>query len=432
MAQVNYVREMESFRVYAEANRLTASERLVWTGIFHLMNARAFASEWPDGYIEIRRADLIAAAGVSKNTVLRAREGLAKRGLIDYTIGGRDGGSRYKMLYLSVYGAPVERESVAAQGEPSRETVAADSQGSSATSGTGRKATATAQMQRLTNRRFVNPATRDDLAQIEDLKQVAGDSRRGTARYGYVASPSHGGTTPGKGAQREPSRETVAADSRRYGYAATLSQDGTAQSHDGTTQSHDGTTPSHDETTKTGDVVTTEYINPTVNIELNIEDEDIYNNKPTARARAGEWGLKDEGDGSGRLPPLRNNAVSGRGGEETALQRAFAELIGRRASPVEVRDITEIAAWCRAEDALILEAIKRAGQAGALSAGKYVTTCLMRWSDQDIRTAEELETWERLDELSRSARPDIAARGEEKLSAFCRELKIKHGVVNAI
>ena len=342
MAQVNYVREMESFSVYAEANGLTASERLVWLGLFHLFNGRAFASEWPDGYIEIRRADLIAAAGVSKNTVLRARESLAKRGLIDYTIGGGDGGSRYKMAYLSVYGAP-EKDAVAADG--------------------GRL-----------------PQLQHEGRVIDKVVSVE-EKDGGISVKAVRVDPSHGGTTPEKGAHGDPS-------------------------HDGTTPSQDGTTPSRGGTTKTEDVVTTENINPTVNIELNQEEEEIYNNKSTARARAGESG--------------------------DVIGEAFLNLIGRKASPVEIHDIGEIAAWCRAEDALILEALRRAGEAGAQSAGRYVTKCLMRWSDQDVRTVEELETWERLDELSRSARPDIAAKGEERLRAYVTELKIKHRTVNAI
>ena len=308
MAQVNYVKEMESFSVYAEANALSRSERLVWLGLFHQFNARAFGNEWPDGYIELRRSQLALSCGVSVRTLIRARDALAERGLIDYMIGGGDSGNRYRMVYISVYGAPQE-------------------------------------------------------ASYADRK-VCGV-------VDNSADPCQNGTTP----------------------------------------CQNDTTPCQNDTGKTRDVVTTEYKH-SVNVDINVEDEDIYNNKPTARARG------DSADAEGT--------------EEDGIGEAFLQLIGRKASPVEIGEIREVAAWCSSEDSLVCEALRRAGGAGAQSAGRYAARCLMRWSDQGLRTLEELETCERLEDLSKSARPDIAAKGREKLGAFLRELKIKHRMVNAV
>ena len=106
MAKVNYIREMEGFGDWAEANRLSGSERLLWMALFRVLNARAYGGEWPDGYIEIKNKTLENESGLSRITIWRAREKLAARGLLDYTLG--DGGTltAYKLRYISVDGAP--------------------------------------------------------------------------------------------------------------------------------------------------------------------------------------------------------------------------------------------------------------------------------------------------------------------------------------
>ena len=110
MARVNYIKEMESFCDWAEANAISGSERLLWQALFHQCNARAFKDEWPDGFIEIRNRELVAACGFSRVTVWRARERLARRGIIDFIPGGGDAHCTYKLHYLSLYGAPVPVE----------------------------------------------------------------------------------------------------------------------------------------------------------------------------------------------------------------------------------------------------------------------------------------------------------------------------------
>jgi hypothetical protein len=106
MSRVNYVREMEAFGDYAEANSLGSSERLVWLALFRAVNARAYGDEWPDGFVEIRNRELVAASGLSRMTVSRAREKLARRGLIDFIMGDGESASGYKLHFFSVHGAP--------------------------------------------------------------------------------------------------------------------------------------------------------------------------------------------------------------------------------------------------------------------------------------------------------------------------------------
>ena len=106
MSKVNYVREMEAFGDYAEANSLGSSERLVWLALFRAVNARAYGDEWPDGFIEIRNRELVATSGLSRMTVSRAREKLARRGLLDFIMGDGESASGYKLHFFSVHGAP--------------------------------------------------------------------------------------------------------------------------------------------------------------------------------------------------------------------------------------------------------------------------------------------------------------------------------------
>ena len=55
MSKVNYVREMEAFGDYAEANSLGSSERLVWLALFRAVNALPLQSLECLVYDRIRR-----------------------------------------------------------------------------------------------------------------------------------------------------------------------------------------------------------------------------------------------------------------------------------------------------------------------------------------------------------------------------------------
>lgn len=107
MAQVNYIKELESFMLWAAANDLSPRERLLWQALFHLFNLRASGDVWPEGYVEIRMHELEEQTGLKRNSINRAREDLQRRGLIGCREGDRNmKAASYRLHYISVYGAP--------------------------------------------------------------------------------------------------------------------------------------------------------------------------------------------------------------------------------------------------------------------------------------------------------------------------------------
>ena len=282
MSKVNYIREMEGFGDWAEANRLSGSERLLWMALFRIFNARAFADEWPGGYVEIKNRQLEAESGLSRVTIWRARAKLARRGILDYTLG--DGGTltAYKLRYISVDGAP-------------------------------------------------------EGVQVE---------------HGGVQVEQGGVHLEQGGVQVEQGQSTP------------------IESYD---------------------------INGNIN-NIQTEEEDIYNNNTNAPARE-------------------------RGVDE-AIKDAFREKVGRAPTPAETQTVKEIAEWNGSNAGLVYEAISRGAQANWPA--KYAATCLMSWGDEELRTLNELEVYERYSDMAKTARPDIAEKGREKLKAFLREIKLKH------
>ena len=304
MSKVNYVREMEGFAAWAEANGLSGSERLLWQALFHLFNARAYGDDWPEGYVEFKNRDLVAASGLSRVTVLRTRIRLAERGIIDFIPGDGSVHTAYKMRYISVEGAP------------------------------------------------------------------------------------------------------VAADCRRYACAVPVREG--VQIEQGGVQIEQGGV--HDEQ---GGVqieqAPTEYkkesivINGDINLDKQ-EEEDKYYNNINGRARDTRESMYDQVIGD-----------------------SYRTKVGRAPTPQEVQSIAEIAEWNRADASLVREAIERGASANYPS--KYAVTCLMSWGDTGLRTLEELETYERFSQMASMARPDIAAKGAEKLRAYLRDIEIKHRMV---
>jgi len=281
--RVNYVREMEGFGDWAEANRISGSERLVWLALFRIFNARAYGGEWPGGYVEIKNRQLEAESGLSRVTIWRAREKLARRGILDYTLG--DGGTltAYKLHYISVDGAP-------------------------------------------------SPV------QVEQ-----------------------GGVQ---------------------------SEQGAVQIEQGGVQVEQGlSTP-----------IESNDINANIN-NIQTEEEEKYNNNNT-------------------------NAPARERGVDEAIKDAFREKVGRAPTPAETQTVKEIAEWNGSDAELVYEAISRGAQANWPA--KYAATCLMSWGDEELRTLNELEVYERYSDMAKTARPDIAEKGREKLKAFLREIKLKH------
>ena len=108
MPIVNYVREHIRFMEYATDEHLTASERLLWYALMHIMNQRAQGKVWPDEFVRISNDRLLSYCPMKYDTIASARNGLKQRGLIEFTPGEKNKKSpAYRMIYFSPeYAAP--------------------------------------------------------------------------------------------------------------------------------------------------------------------------------------------------------------------------------------------------------------------------------------------------------------------------------------
>lgn len=102
MAIVNFVREYRRFIRYASDNKLTASERLLWYALMEIMNEEADGNDWPDGFIRVSNGRVLMYCNpMGIDTMMRARNGLKQRGLIDFQAGSKNRENpAYKMHYL--------------------------------------------------------------------------------------------------------------------------------------------------------------------------------------------------------------------------------------------------------------------------------------------------------------------------------------------
>lgn len=101
MPIVNYVREHTRFIEYASDDKITASERLLWYALMHVMNQNAKGNVWPDGFIYISNDRLLLYCPLGFDAMAKARNGLKQRGLIDFTPGKKNKLSpAYRMNYF--------------------------------------------------------------------------------------------------------------------------------------------------------------------------------------------------------------------------------------------------------------------------------------------------------------------------------------------
>lgn len=101
MPIVNYVREHIRFMEYATDEHLTASERLLWYALMHIMNQRAQGKVWPDEFIRISNDRLLSFCPMKYDTIAAARNALKQRGLIEFTPGEKNKKSpAYRMIYF--------------------------------------------------------------------------------------------------------------------------------------------------------------------------------------------------------------------------------------------------------------------------------------------------------------------------------------------
>lgn len=101
MPIVNYVREHIRFMEYACDEKVTASERLLWYALMHVMNQRAQGNVWPEDFIRISNDRLLSLCPMRFDTLAKARNGLKQRGLIDFINGDKNKRNpAYRMVYF--------------------------------------------------------------------------------------------------------------------------------------------------------------------------------------------------------------------------------------------------------------------------------------------------------------------------------------------
>ena len=107
MPFVNYVKEHNAFIEYAADNGLRPNEILVWESLFHIMNQRANGNYWPDGFIRVKNDRLLTYAPIGFDSLSRARNALAQRGLISYKPGKKNADiPMYELHYLTAVSNP--------------------------------------------------------------------------------------------------------------------------------------------------------------------------------------------------------------------------------------------------------------------------------------------------------------------------------------
>lgn len=107
MPFVNYVKENIAFIEYAADNNLRPNEILVWQALFHIMNQRSNGNYWPDGFIRVKNDRILTYAPIGFDSLSRARNALAQRGLISYKPGKKNAEvPMYELHYLTAVNNP--------------------------------------------------------------------------------------------------------------------------------------------------------------------------------------------------------------------------------------------------------------------------------------------------------------------------------------
>ena len=103
----NYVREHRRFIRYASDNKLTSSERLLWYALIDVINEESESNVWTDEFIRISNGRLLTLCDpMGIDTMVRARNGLKQRGLIEFRPGNKNKENpayRVKLFYPDGY-----------------------------------------------------------------------------------------------------------------------------------------------------------------------------------------------------------------------------------------------------------------------------------------------------------------------------------------
>ena len=102
MSTINYIRENKAFLRYAMDNGLSSAERELWQVLFNLFNDRANGNQWPDGFLRLPNKLVLAWVSFGEDTLGKARNRLAQRGLIEFVRGNRrEDLPMYRMIWLT-------------------------------------------------------------------------------------------------------------------------------------------------------------------------------------------------------------------------------------------------------------------------------------------------------------------------------------------
>lgn len=115
MSTISYIKECKAFMRYAADNGLSGPERELWRVLLDLFNERADGNQWPDGFLRLPNKVVLSWLSFGEDTLGKARNRLAQRGLIEFVRGNRrEDLPMYRMIWLSAprakFGSDTEPE----------------------------------------------------------------------------------------------------------------------------------------------------------------------------------------------------------------------------------------------------------------------------------------------------------------------------------
>jgi hypothetical protein len=111
MPIISYINECKAFCQYANEERLSDNEVVLWHALFNLFNLRAISNCWPEGFIPLTNAKVLSmtpwgSGNSAVEKLRRTRDKLIQRGLIAYEAGER---RKRAPMYQMKYFCPVDK-----------------------------------------------------------------------------------------------------------------------------------------------------------------------------------------------------------------------------------------------------------------------------------------------------------------------------------
>ena len=102
MSTISYIKECKAFMRFAADNGLSGPERELWRVLLDLFNERADGNQWPDGFLRLPNKVVLSWLSYGDDTLAKARNRLAQRGLIEFVRGNRrEDLPMYRMVWLT-------------------------------------------------------------------------------------------------------------------------------------------------------------------------------------------------------------------------------------------------------------------------------------------------------------------------------------------